>query len=165
MNHDTRTHWKKLTDPRFIGVYALPNEGDDLTVEITHVTHEEVKMMGGKVEMHTIAHLKGHKPLILNKTNSLSIEKLYSPYIETWAGKKITLYASTTNMGKEKNVPCLRVRPQVMTKKKQFISDERLKKALEQIKAGSYTEQKLRDAFEITVEQEAMLKQPEEQAA
>lgn len=165
MNHDTRTHWKKLTDPRFIGVYALPNEGDDLTVEIVNVTHQEITMMGGKKEMHTIAHLKGNKPLLLNKTNSLSIEKLYSPYIETWAGKKITLYASTTNMGKEKNVPCLRVRPQVMTKKKQFITDERLQKAIQQIKAGSYTEQKLRDAFEITAEQEAMLKQPEEQAA
>jgi hypothetical protein len=165
MNQDTRTHWKKLTDPRFMGVYALPNEGDDLTVEITHVTHEEITMMGGKKEMHTIAHLKGNKPLILNKTNSLSIEKLYSPYIETWAGKLITLYASTTNMGKEKNVPCLRVRPQVMTKKKQFITNERLKRAIDQIKAGSYTEKKLRDAFEITAEQEAMLKQPEEQAA
>lgn len=165
MNQDTRTHWKKLTDPRFIGVYALPNEGDDLTVEITHVTYEEITMMGGKKEMHTIAHLKGQKPLILNKTNSLSIEKLYSPYIETWAGKLITLYASTTNMGKEKNVPCLRVRPQVMTKKKQFITDERLKRAIEQIKAGSYTEQKLRENFEITTEQEEMLKQKEEQAA
>lgn len=158
MSKDTRTHWKKLTDPRFIGVYALPNEGDDLTVEITHVTHEEIKMIGGKKEMHTIAHLKGQKPLILNKTNSLSIEKLYGPYIETWSGKLITLYASITNMGKDKNVPCLRVRPQVMTKKKQFISDDRIKKAIEQIKAGSYTEQKLRETFEITAEQEAMLK-------
>ena len=165
MNADTRTHWKKLTDPRFIGVYALPNEGDDLTVEITHVTHEEVTMMGGKKEMHTIAHLKGQKPLILNKTNSLSIEKLYSPYIETWAGKLITIYASTTNMGKEKNVPCLRVRPQVMTKKKQFITDDRLKRAIEQIKSGAYTEKKLRDNFEITAEQEEILKQSEEQSA
>ncbi len=165
MNQDTRTHWKKLTDPRFIGVYALPNEGDDLTVEITHVTYEEIKMMGGKKEMHTIAHLKGHKPLILNKTNSLSIEKLYSPYIETWAGKLITLYASTTNMGKEKNVPCLRVRPQVMTKRKQFITDERLQKAIQQIKSGAYSEQKLRENFEITTEQEVMLKTLEEQAA
>lgn len=165
MNQDTRTHWKKLTDPRFIGVYALPNEGDDLTVEITHVTHEEVTMMGGKKEMHTIAYLKGQKPLILNKTNSLSIEKLYSPYIETWAGKKITLYASTTNMGKEKNVPCLRVRPQVMEKKKQFISDERLQKAIQQIKAGSYTEQKLRENFEIAPEQEQLFDQLQEQAA
>jgi hypothetical protein len=68
-------------------------------------------------------------------------------------------------MGKEKNVPCLRVRPQVMTKKKQFITDERLKRAIEQIKAGSYTEQKLRENFEITTEQEEMLKQKEEQAA
>ena len=165
MNQDTRTHWKKLTDPRFIGVYALPNEGDDLTVEITHVTYEEIKMMGGKKEMHTIAHLKGHKPLILNKTNSLSIEKLYSPYIETWAGKLITLYASTTNMGKEKNVPCLRVRPQVMTKRKQFITDERLQKAIQQIKSGAYSEQKLRENVEITTEQEVMLKTLEEQAA
>lgn len=165
MNQDTRTHWKKLTDPRFIGVYALPNEGDDLTVEITHVTYEKITMMGGKKEMHTIAHLKGQKPLILNKTNSLSIEKLYSPYIETWAGKLITLYASTTNMGKEKNVPCLRVRPQVMAKRKQFITDERLQKAIQQIKSGSYSEQNLRENFEITTEQEVMIKTLEEQAA
>jgi hypothetical protein len=153
MNQDTRTHWKKLTDPRFIGVYALPNEADDLTVEITQVTHEEIKMMGGKKEMHTLLHLKGHQPLMLNKTNSLSIERLYSPYIETWAGKKITLYASTTSFGKEKNVPCLRIRPQVMESKKSFIADERLQAAIVSIKAKTFTLEKLYEKFDLTIEQ------------
>ena len=157
MTTDTHTHWKKLTDPRYIGVYALPNEAEDLTVTITAVRHEEVTMMGGKKEMHTIAYLGKSKPLMLNKTNSLSIEKMYTPYIEDWIGKQITLYASTTSFGKEKNVPCLRIRPSVKANKKQFITDERLTKALEQIASGGYTMDKLRGAFELTAEQEIII--------
>ena len=165
MNSDTLTHWKKLTDPRFFGVYALPNEAEDLTVTISHVTFEEVTMMGGKKEMHTIVHLVDQKPLMINKTNSLSIEKLHSPYIEQWAGKSITLHASTTSLGREKNVPCIRVRPTVMvTNKKKFITDERIRAALVQIKQGKYSIAKLRATFEITEEQEEIINQFQEQS-
>lgn len=162
MSTDTKTHWKKLTDPRYIGVYALPDEGEDMTVTISFVQYEEIVMMGGKKEMHTIAYLDGQKPLILNATNSKSIAKLYTPYIENWANKEITLYASTTNFGAEKNIPCLRVRPSVMKKTRQFISDERLLTALGKIASGEYTIEKLREKFAITTEQELLINRKKE---
>lgn len=152
---ETKTHWKKLIDPRFIGAYALPN-GEDITVTIEVVRSEEVTMLGGKKEQHSIMYLKGQKPMILNATNSKSIHKLYGPYIEDWAGKQITLFASTAKMGGEM-VECLRVRPAVPAKQKQPITNERLKNALAQIKAGSYTLGKLRAGFALTEEQETTI--------
>jgi len=151
----TKTHWKQLVDPRFIGAYALPN-GDDLTVTIEYVQLETIKMMGGKSEDHSVMHLVGQKPMILNATNSKSIHKLYGPYIENWAGKQITLFASTAKMAGEM-VECLRIRPNVPQREKKPITGDRLTKALEQIKKGSYTTQKLRATFHLTDDQETIL--------
>lgn len=151
MDNQTKTHWKQLQDPRFIGAYALPN-GNDLTVTITRVKKEEVTMMGGKKEDHTIVYLENQKPLILNVTNSKSIAKLYGAYIEDWEGKAITLYASTTKMGGE-IVECLRIRPSVPTKKKPEITEDRLTKAIESITSGQYTTEKLRAQFDLSAEQ------------
>lgn len=156
---EKKTHWKQLVDPRYIGAYALPN-GDDLTVTIERVQLETVTMMGGKKEDHTICYLKGQKPMILNVTNSKSIHKLYGPYIEDWAGKQITLFASTAKMGGEL-VECLRIRPTVTTKKRQGIAEARFNAALEQIRTGGYTAEKLRNGFVLTQAQDDKLKEIE----
>lgn len=163
MTTDTKTHWKQLVDPRYIGAYALPN-GDDITVTIERVQLETVTMMGGKKEDHTIAYLKGQKPMILNVTNSKSIHKLYGPFIEDWAGKQVTLFASTAKMGGEM-VECLRIRPTVTAKKKQAIADQRFQAAMHQIKNGSYTAQQLRAGFILNEDQEAALTEFETETA
>lgn len=159
----TKTHWKQLVDPRYIGAYALPN-GGDITVTIERVQLETVTMMGGKKEDHTICYLKGQKPMILNVTNSKSIHKLYGPFIEDWAGKQITLFASTAKMGGEL-VECLRIRPTVTQKKPAHLTDARFKAALDGIKAGTYTAIKLRAAAALTDAQEEALQQLEGEAA
>lgn len=151
----TLTHWKKLADPRYIGAYALPN-GNDMVVTIEGVRSEEITMMGGKKEVHSIMYIKGQKPMILNATNSKSIHKLYGPYIEEWVGKQITLYASTAKLGGEM-VECLRIRPSVPVREKQRITGERLTAALEQIRAGTYTAAKLRKSFALTDDQETII--------
>jgi hypothetical protein len=160
---DTKTHWKRLVDPRYIGAYALPN-GDDLTVTIERVALETVTMMGGKKEDHSIMYIKGQKPMILNVTNSKSIHKLYGPFIEDWAGKQITLFASTAKMGGEM-VECLRIRPTVTAKKRQAIADTRFQAAMTQIKTGSYTPQQLRAGFILTEAQESTLTEYETETA
>lgn len=107
-----KTHWKKLVNIDYIGAYSL-DEGKDLTVTIIKVEVKRVKGEGGKEEDCTVATLKGQKPFIINRTNAKTITKLYnSPYIEDWAGKKITLYATTTRVAGE-TVECLRIRPQI----------------------------------------------------
>lgn len=153
----SKTHWKLLINPDYIGAYAL-EEGQDLTVTIDWVQQEAVTGTGGKKEDCTVAHLVGQKPMILNVTNSKTIAKLYGPYIEDWAGKPITLYASTTKLAGE-TVECLRIRPKVVVKQPPKISAERFGKAIASIKAGEYTTAKLRANFTLTTEQEKKLEE------
>lgn len=150
-----KTHWKRLINPDYIGAYSL-NEGEDLTVKIDFVQVEEITGSGGKKEHCTVAHLVGEKPMILNVTNSKTIAKLYGPYIEDWQGKRITLFASTTRLAGE-TVECLRIRPKVAERKAQPITDARLETAIKSIIEGTFTTDKLRQAFVLTEAQEAKL--------
>lgn len=159
----SKTHWKLLINPDYIGAYAI-EEGQDLTVTIDYVRQETVTGTGGKKEECTVAHLQGQKPMILNVTNSKMIAKLYGPYIEDWAGKPITLYASTTKLAGE-TVECLRVRPKVTQKKPPAINADRFNKALASIKDGSYTAEKVRANFTLTEEQEQALAEVSNAAA
>lgn len=86
------THWKKLTNPNYIGAYAF-EQGEEKTGTIDYVKSESVMNQEGKSEDCIVCHFKNKdlKPLILNKTNCKTMEKMYGPYIENWAGKKITL--------------------------------------------------------------------------
>jgi hypothetical protein len=103
-----KTHWKVLVNPNYIGAYMVQS---DLTVRITSVVREVVKGENGKSEECTVAHLEGTKPLILNRTNSKTITRIYgTPFIEDWVGKWITLFPTTTKVAGE-TVECLRIRP------------------------------------------------------
>ncbi len=105
---ETKTHWKKLVNPDYIGAYCIEQ---DTTVKILSVAREIVKGEGGKSEECTVLRLGGHKPFICNRTNAKTITKLYgSPYIEDWVGKFITLFPTTTKVAGE-TVECLRIRP------------------------------------------------------
>lgn len=153
----TKTHYKRLMDPDYIGAYAL-NENEDLTVVIDVVRRERITGTGGKQEECTVARLRGQKPFILNSTNQKSIARLYGPFIEDWAGKPITLFASTTKLAGE-TVECLRIRSSVARPDPPTITDERLQKAIAQIKAGAYTVEKLHDSFWLTQEQADLVAQ------
>lgn len=159
----TKTHWKQLVNPDYIGAYALP-DGEDLVVTIDYVQLEVVKGTGGKEEQCSVAHLVGQKPLILNMTNSKTIHKLYGPYIEDWRGKQITLFASTTKLAGEM-VECLRIRPAAPKKEKQPITEARFKKAIESIASGEYTVEKMRSSFRLTDDQESRLTAIEKETA
>ncbi|MBK7801031.1 MAG: hypothetical protein KA251_09670 [Saprospiraceae bacterium] len=154
-----KTHWKKLTNPNYIGAYSMP-EGKDLTVEITDVKREVVKGEGGKTDECTVLYLKDSKPMILNVTNSKMISKVHNtPFIEEWIGKKITLYVSTTSLKGEK-VECLRVRDILPTeKKKPELTPGHTKwaGAKKAIQEGNYTVDKLKEVFFISPENEEVL--------
>lgn len=154
-----KTHWKQLIDPRFLGVYALPN-GEDMTVTINYVQKETITMMGGKKEDHSLAYMVETKPLILNSTNSKTIEKLYGPYIEDWSGKRITLYASTTKLGHDV-VDCLRIRPKVPSDVKPTLTEARLAKALDAVRAGQFSAVDLRDKYAFNDAQLARIAEAE----
>jgi len=86
------THWKKLTNPDYLGAYSLDN-GEDIILTIDFVRTETVTGPEGKKEVCTVCHWKEReKPMILNSTNAKMIQKLLkTPYIEEWSGHKIQI--------------------------------------------------------------------------
>lgn len=108
------THWKKLTNPDYLGAYSVMDAGHDLILTIKSVSEELVTGADGKKEQCVVARfVEPVKPMILNKTNMKSIEKLYStPFIEEWAGKKIQIYSTRVRAFGD-TVDALRIRPTV----------------------------------------------------
>jgi hypothetical protein len=90
------THWKKLTDPNYIGAHDFqPNQ--ELTVIIEKISKERIELFNGRaneIKDCILARFKGaKKPMILNKENMKLITKVTgTPYIEQWEGKSVILH-------------------------------------------------------------------------
>lgn len=105
------THWKKLTNPNYIGSYAF-QPGEEKPVTIKCVGLEEVTNQEGGKESCIVAHFtQDEKPLILNKTNCKTIEKLAgTPDIEKWPGTGIILHVQRVKAFGDL-VEAVRIRP------------------------------------------------------
>jgi hypothetical protein len=57
-------------------------------------------------------------PLYLNPTNRDSIARLHGPDASQWKGKAIALYRDKTDFGRQRDIPCIRIRPQIPQSKK-----------------------------------------------
>ena len=109
----SETHWKKLTNPNYLGAYAF-DPGEEKIVTIEYVAQEEVIGAEGRASSCIVAHLADEKPLVLNKTNCKAISKLVgSPYIEDWAGHRITLTVQRVKAFGDDNVEAVRVKPKL----------------------------------------------------
>ncbi|MBQ7654517.1 MAG: hypothetical protein IJS17_05535 [Clostridia bacterium] len=86
------THWKKLTNPNYLGVYSLEN-GKDMILTIDKLRQEQVIGSDGKKGECLVCYfVENVKPMIMNKTNLKQIEKLAeSPMIEEWHGLRIQI--------------------------------------------------------------------------
>jgi len=147
----SKTHWKKLQNPDYIGAYEL-EDGQDLTVRIKSVQTEQVKNSQGKSEDCCVARLDGHKPMILNVTNSKAIARLAgSPYIEDWSGLEITLYVAMVSAFGE-TVEALRVRPVTKKQSKPELTPESKKwlGAVKAVASGSYTLNQVEDKYKLS---------------
>ena len=88
-----KTHWRKLTNPNYLGAYSL-EDGQDIVLTIAYVKQEEVTGSDGKKDECAVCHFKERdvKPMILNSTNMKAITKVVgSPYIDDWSGKQIQI--------------------------------------------------------------------------
>jgi hypothetical protein len=105
------THWKSMTDREYI--FAFDLNGQDVTVTIKKVVAGELTSSGGKKTKKPVVYFEGKtKGLALNATNAKTIANLYGNYVEDWAGKRVTLFPTTTQMGGE-TVEAIRVRPSI----------------------------------------------------
>lgn len=122
--NETLTHWKKLTNPDYLGAYAL-NPGEDLVVTIKSVANETVTGTDGKKETCSVMRFHENvKPMVLNATNSKTITKLLkTPYIEYWAGRKIQIYVETGVKAFGEVVDALRIRPFLPVEKELICAD------------------------------------------
>lgn len=86
------THWKKLSNPNYLGAYSI-EDGKDLVLTISNVKQEQVIGTDGKKEDCIVCYFTdAPKPMILNATNAKQIQKLLeTPYIEKWAGHKVQI--------------------------------------------------------------------------
>ncbi len=68
---------------------------------------------GNKVQRKpTIFFKERELPLVVNRTNGAIIAQLYGKDIDLWVGKRIELYATTTQFGAEVK-DCIRIRPHI----------------------------------------------------
>ncbi len=147
-----KTHWKKLTNPNYIGSYSL-EPGEERTVKILKVSKELVKGGDGKDEECIIAQLEGEKPLILNKTNCKIIAKIYdTPYIEEWSGKSIILYVTKVSaFGQE--VEALRIRqrkPEAQAKPAFDPKHPKWQDAAKAARAGALKPEQIKSKYSIS---------------
>ena len=107
------THWKKLTNPDYLGAYAF-EPGQEMTLTISNVKLESVAGADGKKEDCTVCYFKENvKPMILNVTNCKAIAKLYKTnYIEQWVGKQIIVRVQQVRAFGDV-VDALRIKPEL----------------------------------------------------
>jgi hypothetical protein len=138
-----KTHWKKQFNYDYLGSYSI-NDGQDMTLTIKSTKKEMVANTGGKKEECFVCYFQENpKPMILNRTNCKTIESLYSPYIEDWPGKKITLYVEKGVKAFGNEVDALRVRAVYPDQKKPELlpNTEQWSKAVAFLKGGGKIEQ------------------------
>ncbi len=157
---NSKTHWKKLQNPDYFGAWSIP-EGQDLILTVSFVKTEEVTGAGGRKEQLPVLHFKekGVKPLILNVTNSRTIESIHgSPYIEDWSGKQIQVYQDTTKFAGEE-VECVRIRSLVPNAQKPAFTpdDENWNTAVENIFKGKGSIDGIKKHYELSPEHEEMI--------
>lgn len=91
---EQKTHWKRLYNPNYLGAWSFA-PGQDMVLTVDHVVQEEVSDQTGRKEQCMVVYFRerGAKPMVCNKTNAKSIEKLAgSPYLEDWPGTRLQLY-------------------------------------------------------------------------
>ena len=88
----SRTHFKSLMNPEFLGSYSL-EDGKDIVLTIDFIRVEPVTGSDGKKENLPVCHWKeNQKGMILNATNMKMIAKvLGSSYVEDWSGRQIQI--------------------------------------------------------------------------
>jgi hypothetical protein len=112
------TNWKSLQERQWLYPFDLvdphtkkPREFMLEIVDVTTTVFKTKKNPDGKSEV-TITFKKARKRLVANTTNCETIASMYGPNIEDWIGKRITLYPTTTTVGRETK-PCIRVRSSI----------------------------------------------------
>jgi hypothetical protein len=162
MDEEIKTHWKSTCDYKHLGSYSLAPSNQDVILTITHVNQNvEIDSDQGK-KLCKVAYFKERadwiKPMILNKTNMKTLEKLYSPYIEDWRNIRVKIGVSKIKAFGEM-LDALRIRPVIPPTEKAFLvpDTEEWKGAIHHMKNEGVTVERIKGKYNITPENEALL--------
>jgi len=101
-------HVNELVPPMHLEAADLC--GKDVVVTIKSFDFHKV---GAKQDIKGVIYYEEFpRAMVLNRTNSGRIAKLYGAEVTAWVGKKVTLYESEASYGGETR-PCIRVRDKV----------------------------------------------------
>lgn len=107
------TDYRSLYGKEWLGSWDLQDK--DVTVTIVSCAAGELTAAGGRKSKKPVLTIeKTDKKLALNATNGKTIAAMYGKHVEDWAGKRITLYKSTTRSPDGSgDVECVRIRPTI----------------------------------------------------
>lgn len=158
------THYKLLTNPNYIGSYALQDDDDvfhELAVTITGYGQEMVHN-GNEEDECLVLQLKDQLPMILKATNQKSIAKaLGTSMVEKWVGKTIVLFVTKIKVKRE-FIYAMRVRDVAATATSKQALDKTHPKwaeAVKAVEAGNATIAQIKKRFSLTEEIESLLTQ------
>lgn len=166
MSTEKLTHWKKNNDSRYIsgedlqdGIEIGMGLKPEMVVEIVRIQDAETfDQKSNSTVIKDGLYLRDletgkmlYKPVILNKTNiKFCIREFGSKWKEHWLNKPLVLYAQAD---KRHGYVARFKKHNAAPKKKKTISAENFTKALEAIKAGTYTAEQIKNGYELTPEQ------------
>ncbi len=102
----------KLND-RFPGRYLTKEDADTgLTACMDRVEEQQLKTPSGQTENRPVLLLRDQKPLVLNKSNFLTIADLYGADDESWSGHWICLFNDPSITFGGKRVGGVRIKPE-----------------------------------------------------
>jgi len=166
--NNKKTHWLSSANKNYLGHWDLP-EDKDLILTIKSGGYEQIynpllsKDHEQQNQLKKVVHWqeKGVKPLIVNQINSQNIIlAVGSKYIEDSIGAKVSLYIGKYKNRKTRELDdCVRIRPHAPkppTKPK--LTEERFLKALESVKKGAFSKEKLFSMYLLTPVQKQSLK-------
>lgn len=95
----------------YISAGELPGDKDTI-VTIEKITTEKIIGKGGKKTTKGVLYFRGwDKGMVFGSGVGDTIRSLYGKDDDAWLGKSIALHRSTTKVGPDSDVPCIRVRP------------------------------------------------------
>lgn len=96
--------------------FAAVELQEDLTLTIKSVEREKLMRQDLRTpeEKPVFSFYESNRKFVCgNRENEDIMCRLYGNKAEDWVGKKITLYATTTRMGSDPKVPCIRIRNKI----------------------------------------------------
>jgi len=160
--------YRKSTHIAGVDVEAIISEKGKCIVTIKEAYYDKgVDVSGNKTDGYFLEFIEDVKPMVVNSGNrkiiallcktEKNISSIDSRNISNWVGMRIELTFDPNVKMMGQMVGGIKVKPQSVVIEKKPLSEANFLKALESIKANTYSVESLKNDFKLTTEQLARL--------